>query len=99
MERVGTQGTHCVWYWYFVSKIEIQNILSMWLSDETLWAQHGTHTVTNDPKDAKCGTEHKMVFEYTNLMLPVTFSREYCVYQYEMTIGSQGQGTGKKKIR
>lgn len=51
----------------------------MSLSAEIFWAQHGTHTVTNDPKDEKCGTEHKMVFEYRNLMLPIKFEQEYCV--------------------
>lgn len=51
----------------------------MLLSAETFWAQHGTHTVTNDPEDEKCGTMHKMVFEYTNLMLPIKYEQEYCV--------------------
>ena len=51
----------------------------MSLSAEIFWAQHGTHTVTNDPKDKKCGTVHKMVFEYTNLMLPIKSEQEYCV--------------------
>ena len=69
----------------------------MRLSDETLWAQHGTHTVTNDPKDAKCGTEHEMVFEYTNLMLPIKFSREYCVYEHEIDHWFTGSGNRKKE--
>lgn len=69
----------------------------MSLSAEAFWAQHRTHTVTNDLKNKKCGTVHKMVFEYTNLMSPIKFEQEYCVSEHETDHPFVGPGNRKKE--
>lgn len=96
LEKVESQGTNCV-DTDTLSVRDLKCSLSMSLSAETFWAQHGTHTVTNDPKDEKCGTEHKLVFEYINLMLPTIFEQEYCVYEHETDHPFIGSGNRKKE--